>query len=499
MFQDLTKAFQQQFLNSFRLFNKLAKTIFNYPSSRQYNKSIPNLKHDLFPKNDAASIIAETEIRNETFAFFQGKPNAKEYYDKLSKNLRAWKSNSFFRLYGGKRDPFYYPVREGFNKLISFDIYCVLIGLIISDAHITPEGVMEIDQTNRKKSNVLFMELLIEILAPIIYSVDIHSTELSNNTLLSAEPRDFDSNLVINPTTGGLIAPALDNYILPNGELDELALGVVLQTLIEKIANQPLLSSEQGKNEPPVGNTSFNTRIRTIPIFKPWHDIFYKRSPDGKNWVKQIPCNFGDVFTNPLMFAISVMADGSSDSSSKPTTSGHMAINDGRLRLNIGGLDGLALKEILEQNFNLIATIDKINTTSPRLLIQMDLKPNGQGKRNMSLCYKLLSPYIIGAMSYKLINPDGPNIKRKPLPISAENEKLLIKQKQNLKNNKFDFNRINNISEFIGHTEDIFIFSYCHNIELQNGDYRMSVKTEIYLRQYIAYIVAIKKYLGSIP
>jgi hypothetical protein len=82
-------------------------------------------------------------------------------------------------------------------------MYCVLIGLLMSDCLIGEEGRMVIELTNRWKSGVAFSLFLIKLLAPIIESVS--------------------------PSTVVLDKVDLKPYLLENGTLDHNKLNEIRQ------------------------------------------------------------------------------------------------------------------------------------------------------------------------------------------------------------------------------------------------------------------------------
>jgi hypothetical protein len=164
----------------FQIFSKFKKA--DYKSRREFTKSIPNLFADtpFFYSLLGGEKEIENQIkRAESFLkkiYSQGF-NEKDLI-KYGNEMQPYASGKLYKEYGGCQDPLYLPVEPGYNKLITYPMYCVLIGLLLSDGSINKAGRYVINLSNRWKSGVEFSLFLINLLAPIIQSVDLHDGRL---------------------------------------------------------------------------------------------------------------------------------------------------------------------------------------------------------------------------------------------------------------------------------------------------------------------------------
>jgi hypothetical protein len=278
--------------NLFCLFSKFSKS--DSISDRQYNKNIPNLLWDIPENKEYLSSHLNREPffitpYQNSFFFFKGliplllrsprgpffflipKGRVQKFYalslppqeereadfdfKAYGAALQCYKSGDLYKEIGAAKQPLYLPVEAGYNHLITYPMYCVLIGLLISDGSINAGGNMVINLTNRWRSGVDFSLFLINLLAPIIQSVDLHDGSLEKKYIIS-----------------------MKNYKNKDGSLNKEKLIQDLEGLITKIRNEPKITcKKKNKNKPnKAKKKSNNIRITTLPIFSLWRKIFYE-------------------------------------------------------------------------------------------------------------------------------------------------------------------------------------------------------------------------------
>ncbi len=147
------------------------------------------------------------------------------------------------------------------------------------------------------------------------------------------------------------------------------------------------LGCEAGRNEKRRGSRKAleganNTQITTLPIFKLWRNSFYRFNVQRNQNSKTYQPILRQVVTSPLMLAIWIMADGSTDSSVKINKDKTLRFNSTSLRLHIGDWPGDRLTEDFFLNFNIITKVQETDPNDKRLIFQMDQIKHGKKKKN---------------------------------------------------------------------------------------------------------------------
>lgn len=508
-----------EYFNNFTVFDKLEHNKFVH--FKQYNKSVPNIRWA------NSSIAAEWTLEKEEFKIQRSilgnrtsSKSSPEDYKLLSERLKSWGSNNFLE-YGGKKDPFYLPVQLGYNYLITFPMYCCLIGLVLSDARISVSGAIEIEFSNRSSASVAFYNLVLKILAPIIMSVDVFTSNLDlrsnfksdldpdtlktlwakdQNIDLASEYDDNsfnDPNFVLNKNK----RVVLNSFINQSGQLNKSGVNQTLKGFIKKASQEPFVLQNKGIPVVQYGKHSNNTRIRTAPIFKSWLFVFYNYNSVTQTYEKKAPNGLQHMLTSPLMLAFWLFGDGGTDRGLKETKNGTLRENDLTPRFSLGSMEAQPFVNVLKKNFEIIATIQESRSDKDqRIRIQADTELGGKKRQNYRLFYELVNPFIIQEMEYKLKSPFFPEPRYKVADLSKEQLAVLPKSQALLPNGKFNYDveGVNQLfTGFHGHVEDLNVWSNCHTLIGNHGVKKISLEAEQAIINYLFLVFEIKQYLNS--
>lgn len=401
---------------------------------------------DCDPKDSAPQ---ELDIYNHYFKKYKNKYIACRL---LGKEVCPWKSEEPVRFYGGRGDPYFLPLKPGYNNLLTYYTYNMLLGLLISDGYINKNNQLVLEFSNRKASTYGLFRHVLKTCAHLIDNVDLWTRSTKNPYVPNIPIQYSDSSGIVNQQTGNTFEYDLSDFLLKNKNynknfvvgksspfqfrLNSTKIKESLIYYLNKVANQPIICEKAQKNKENLMEQNFldkyknphASRITFKPIFEFWRLAFYDQK-DGTNvCYKVLPQQAEKLFISPIALAFWIAGDGSSNSATTLRQNNTQSLNNSQTVLHIGTLDAKRVQHLLYTNFRLATTIQKgdlnkkqldelakaVNEgqteTALRYLDQQitftsDTTPGGQGAANLNLLYQMVSPYLLECMYFKVRNP----------------------------------------------------------------------------------------------
>jgi hypothetical protein len=368
---------------------------------------------------------------------------------------------------GGLKAPIYATIPNiagDYQKLITPEMFAILVGVLTSDGYMSPSGAIVLTQTARQYSNYKVFLHLLQTLAPIISSVEI--------------------------------------YVGPTQKIEVLTPNEYLSRMEKNVQNIEQLKQQEitplHRHDTPQGRSGlakpFAIRFTTYSLFKSWYNEWYTTLTSNSNQnindvnsrsnnktvkkIKKWPSNILEIYTSPITLATHLMLDGSKNSAYRRLKNTNTILSkSNNSTINLGTLCPETFAKILRRNFGLIGWYrQEPNKNNVIFSIQSDITYKGRAARNQMLFYRLVSPFLIAEMQRKIYNVFSSD-RILSLGNYTEDQKMYLPSvKAYKKPSSYPYANYIFYKYF---DFDIFLcYEGAHRLELTNGDLYMSKEIE---------------------